>query len=317
MPSKETLSEQTTSDEMPTSGEEDYEAPSAAPPSNSVFDFLYQDVRRIGSFLAQFEEYGVRQSVKATEAVGQTQAVKGTASGTIGLPAVMGGSATIDTTTTDETKDLAEHTFDPLWANARRFLDYIESNINLKDDLWSANIGSFVRISGSISVVDLQYIQSVLRTPTLRRSFAEQHYRENNIKKGSAAAAELDRNVELVLSMPHGIQLTVYSNTDNSISAWSSISQESLTTNTADLILKHGTVLRGFWQVIGILDAVPDVPIPTDDNPTAKTADDYVQDMLPKELTKFAATLASATRELIGRPRHQFGITPILIFREV
>ncbi|MHC2104097.1 hypothetical protein [Methylobacterium sp. CM6246] len=86
MPSDKTKNDQPKSEKTLTNEEEDYEAHSGALPSTSVYDFLYQDVRRVGSFLAQFDEYGVRQSVKATESVGQTQTLKEPLSERSGCP---------------------------------------------------------------------------------------------------------------------------------------------------------------------------------------------------------------------------------------
>ncbi|MCJ2009219.1 hypothetical protein [Methylobacterium sp. J-092] len=318
MPSGKTSSAPETSDETQTSEERDYEEHSGDQPNNSVYDFLYQDVRRVGSFLAQFEEYGVRQAVKATESVGQTQALKGAASGTIGLPSVMGGSASMDTTTTDETKDIAEHTFDPLWANARRLLDFIESGDHIQHNLWEGRVGSFVQINGSIAIVDLNYIQTVLKNQKLSKSLLEGFAKAKGVKFNSTQAQDFHRNMEMVVGLPHGIQLTVFGDgEENNVAAWSSISHESLTTTAADIMLKHGIMIRGFWKVIGILDAFPDVPIPTEAEPNPQTLDQLAIEMIPKEFTKIAANLAAAARELIGRPRTMFGVTPILIFREV
>jgi len=300
--------------------EADFEELSGAPKENSVYDFLYQDVRRVGSFLAQFEEYGVRQAVKATESVGQTSTLKGAAMGTLGLPTVMGGSASVDSTVADETKDLAEHTFDPLWANARRLLDYIESGDHLETDLWEATIGSFVEIKGSISIVDLHYVQSILKNANLRRTFVEQFAKSKGLGKNSQSLKDFNNNFDLITSLPHGIQLTVYDHSDDEslVQAWSTISHESLTATAADLMLKHGVVLRGHsWRVIGILDALPDFRIPSAEDPEPKTLDEIAVDMIPNDFVKIAANLAAVARDLIGRPRTMFGVTPILIFREV
>lgn len=174
-----------TSDATPTNEEADFEEPSAGQKSNSVYDFLYQDVRRVGSFLAQFEEHGVRQLIKATESTGRAQTVKGAASGTLGLPAVMGASAVVDVATTDDSKDLAEHTFDPLWSNSRRLLDYLTEHDLIENDLWESRLGRFVLVTGSISIIDTSILTTLFEDDDLKIAFIDQMCAEGGHEPGS------------------------------------------------------------------------------------------------------------------------------------
>lgn len=307
-----------TSEEMQTSGEADSEEHFEAPKRSSVYDFLYQDVRRVGSFLAQFDEYGVRQSVKATESVGKAQAVKGAASGTLGLPSVMEAAANIDVTTTDDSKDIAEHTFDPLWANSRRLLDYLTEHNLISSDLWELNAGSFVLVRGSIIVVDLDLLKSALGIASVKEAMVQSGMLEHNIAAGTFKEEEFRSNVELLLSMPSNIQIFIYSG-DNKL--WATLTNESLATSTSDLIYKHGSVIRGMWNIIGILDAFPDIrSVATDENPNPKLLSEYAEIMIPNDESTVANTAvkyANAARDMIGRPKSYFGLTPLLIFREV
>ncbi|MFK5596505.1 hypothetical protein ACFZ8E_05805 [Methylobacterium sp. HMF5984] len=318
MPSGKTSSAPETFDETQTSEERDYEEHSGALPSNSVYDFLYQDVRRVGSFLAQFQKYGPRTNVKAIESVGSAQTVKGAALGTLGLPAVMGLSAALDTSTTDDTKDVEEHTFDPLWSNARLLLDYLASGNHISRNAWNANLGSFVQITGSILICDLQNIKTILSNPILKREISDEWLKSNGAKKGSPEAKNHQRGLELMQSMPPAIQMHVLSTeNDINVNAWATISHESLTTTPTDLMLKHGIVLRGLWTVIGILDAFPDMKIPTEEDPNPQSFDEIAIPTFEKDFARAAAEFGGMARELIGRPRNMFGVTPILIFREV
>jgi hypothetical protein len=98
----------------------DEKASSAAqddPLPASVLDFLYHDVRRVASFLAQFDPSGHLTGLKQSENVSEQQSEEGTVSATanaVGARAVgthvnkrlsAGGEAT-------------ERTYDPLWVNA-------------------------------------------------------------------------------------------------------------------------------------------------------------------------------------------------------
>ncbi|TXN20031.1 hypothetical protein [Methylobacterium sp. WL9] len=315
MPLSKTSSEPQTSDATPTSEENGCEGLSAGPPSGSVYDFLYQDVRRVGSFLAQFDEYGVRQSVKATESTGRTQTVKGTASGTVGLPAVLGGSATVDATTADETKDLAEHTFDPLWANSRRLLDYLHEHDLIEYDAWEARLGRFVIIEGPISVIDANLLTPIFLDPDLFDSLLAQACREANTDPASPEGQEFRRGMNVVSTIPKAIHLYVFKPQSYT---WATLTAESLVTSAHDIAFKHGALMRGHWKVLGILDAWPDHRNePSDDDPDPKTLDELGANILPEGLLKIAANLTNIARNVTGRPRDYFGVTPLLIFREV
>jgi hypothetical protein len=150
MPSNETRNEPTKFEEAQKSDATDLGQRQQGQKNNSVFDFLYRDSRRIASFIAQFETHGVLQQVKATEAVGRTGSSKTTASGGVDLVTVMGGGVAIDDTVTDEEHDAAERTYDPLWTNARRFLNFLTDREMIMRDLSKARIGQFVLASGGV-----------------------------------------------------------------------------------------------------------------------------------------------------------------------
>ena len=39
---------------------------------------------------------------------------------------------------------------------------------------------------------------------------------------------------------------------------WTSLKEDALIVSAADLTLKHGTAIAGTWNMLGILDALPD-----------------------------------------------------------
>lgn len=315
MPSEKTSSEPTKSEETLTSEEQDYEAHSGARPSNSVYDFLYQDVRRVASFLAQFEEYGVRQSVKATESVGNTQTVKGSATATAGLPAVFGGSANLDSTTADETKDIAEHVFDPLWSNSRRLLNYLQEHDLIERNISLANLGQFVLVEGSLSILDTSILAHAFSDAELFDAFYETACADAKVDPASERGLNVKRELRLISKMPSSTQMFFYGADNN---AWATLTHESLVTSTHDISAKHGAVVRGRWNALGVLDAFPDFPdIPSDNDPNPKTLDEMGALVLSDGLLKVTANFTNMIRNLLGRPRSHYGITPLLIFREV
>ena len=103
--------------------------------------------------------------------------------------------------------------------------------------------------------------------------------------------------------LPHSIQAALRG--ENTV--WCCLQNDGMTTPADDLLLKHGIAVRGEWSLLGILDAVPDSEAPADDLPPA--AGDNVATLM--------RALAPFARQLLGRPPGHYGVTPLLIFREI
>src|SRR3954453_15598344 len=69
----------------------------------TVLDFLYHDARRVGSFLAKFQDLGLIQDIKQTESASDTASDRTTASG--GFRALVHGQASHDRATTTEGRE--------------------------------------------------------------------------------------------------------------------------------------------------------------------------------------------------------------------
>jgi hypothetical protein len=85
-----------------------------APENDSVLDFLYHDVRRVGSFLAQFDVAGHLRQVTQTEGVvrSQSRGFRFAAGGEVPLV----GSANLDVSRTPQSggSEASERIYDPL-----------------------------------------------------------------------------------------------------------------------------------------------------------------------------------------------------------
>lgn len=304
MPSSETLPTDVSASEAPYEG----------PPQNSVYDFIYQDVRRIGSFLAQFDEHGVRQSVKATEATGRVEGTRTSASGNLSVPLVGGGGGAVDLTVSDETRDAAEYTFDPLWTNARRLLDYLTQHELLNKDIWSTTLGSFIQLEGALSVIDPNLAKPIIKIKSIKDMM-----RKNIIDSLDGPMNARNKMFDAFVDMIDVTQSSVQAhlNGDN-FTAWCTLTETALSIPSSDLALKHGSFVPGRWTLIGILDAFPDQKAePTPENPEPKTVDEVVAEFAGTMIGTMTAQITSISRELVGRPRNFFGITPLVIFREV
>jgi hypothetical protein len=78
--------------------------------------------------------------------------------------------------------------------------------------------------------------------------------------------------------------------------------------------LKHGVAIAGLWNILGVLDALPD---------EGENSQVYMTDQLIAAISlgaigaQIVGPLAPAVRLLLGRPGTAYGTTPLLIFREV
>ncbi len=76
----------------------------------------------------------------------------------------------------------------------------------------------------------------------------------------------------------------------------------------ADLFLKHGTLITGTWNIVGILDAMPD------DENVGSAGKAEGLGLVNGVLGGVLNALAPMAREF-GRPHGAYGITPLVIYR--
>jgi hypothetical protein len=111
------------------------------PQSDSFYDFLYYDARRIGSFLAQFDDSGHLQQVRQSDTArkGIEKGFKITAGA--GAPLVGSGNVGFEKQPYDTGSESSERIYDPLWSNARTLLDYLKAADLIGRDLSTARLG--------------------------------------------------------------------------------------------------------------------------------------------------------------------------------
>lgn len=296
----------------------------------SVYDFLYHDVRRVGSFLAQFDVAGHLQQITQTEGVikSQSRGFRIAAGGAVPLL----GSANLDVSRTPASggSEASERIYDPLWANARTLLDYLDARGMIGRDLSDARIGEFVLVSGELAILDLPMLRQLWELPIVRatvqsgvksteetgtnpkpsRNRAER--RRSDHQRPISSTTIDDNPAEFILQaikyLPHAIQTLL--TTINKAAVWSSISEESLVGSSADLMLKHGAILSGTWNIVGILDALPK-------SGNGESAEAVAAALGNTPLAQAAQSLAPLVRQMMGRPSHAYGLTPLLIFRAI
>lgn len=290
--------------------------------ADSVFDFLYYDAARIASLLSQFDPSGHLTSITQGERAHRNKQENVTLE-TEGSVAVIKGGITKETNGGAEYGRESQRVYDPRWANALAFLDYLEEKNLLQRDLESARIGQLVLFSGSLSLFDMGIFRRMWDLPALKILFLAEGQQPNRQERRKSAATnkqppnEAELALELLTILPHSTQAAV--STEHR-SVWTSLREENMTISASDLLMKHGLTIAGNWSIVGVLDALPDGPDyrPEDDKPSLL---ELKQVVAGSRLGFFGASLAPhlvpPVRQLLGRPSTSYGFTPLLLFREI
>jgi len=274
------------------------QGPAAGP---SVYDFLYQDVRRVGSLLAQFDPSGHLQSIKHLDGYSESSESGKHLKPTLNLAAVkIEGSA--DDKASESNSHSAERAYDPLWVNAISLLAYLQNAGLMKRHLNDARLGQIVLASGSLQVFDLAILQRLWPEPKLLQDVLTQL----GVKDSSARQTPKKRTeiLKLLSVMPHPVQAVL--NTGEQ-TIWAVLNDLGLETPAASIFLKYGTQVEGEWKMLGILDAFPD----------SETGADPAKDTLGTNNLLDLMTRLNPLARRLGRPATAYGMTPLLIFRQI
>lgn len=285
-----------------------------APQSGSVYDFLYCDSGRIASFLAQFDDAGTLERVIQRESVskglkgGYEVSVGGNASivGTGG-----GGSLGYKRAPHEQGSEASERVYNPLWANPLVFLDFLTAENLIASDLNKAGIGQFIKVTGSLRIVDFSILKRIFEHPTLKKKLLASieppsgNRQERRRKDALSGGLPSDNEVGITLATIF-TATTQATMTDEATrkSVWGCLRDDALVVSSADLLLQHGLEIAGQWSMIGVLDAQAG-----DNKPTVREYGSPFIDGI--------AGLTPPIREVLGRPNSSFGVTPLLILREI
>lgn len=284
---------------------------------DSVYDFLYIDARRIAQFLSQFTDYGHLTSL--------TRSASESHSGGGGVNV---GIGKLDTTAGSQTTQVRQ--FDPQWIAPLTFLDQANQKGLIVRGLSRARIGQFVLTSGTLAVLDLTTLKALWDIPIVQTIIAQgvapanipQQFQNRQERRATGSAGQQKSDsatamsyiksiLEIIKVLPHGLQVRLL--TDSSEPVWCDLRDESLLVSSAGMMLKQGVVLSGTWDILGILDALPD-------SQASQSNTHLNEAKMLQSLTEIANVMASLgpiARQALGRPNEAYGITPLLIFREV
>ena len=273
---------------------------------DSVYDFLYVDERRIAVFLSQFSEYGNLTSL--TRSVTETS----TSSGGLGVA----GFAKLDQADAEQTGQTRQ--FDPRWLAPLRFLDEAAKKEMLVRELLVARIGQLVLPSGRLALFDLGLMRNAWEVPAIRSEIIKnavsqqsQEDKQRSARVLREAEKTISAGLDFLRILPHSILSSIRVGESE---VWFSLREENMIVPAPELVIKHGYLIPGEWSAVGILDAVPNEIFPSEQDQQVE----YMMAALSLgSLWEGIATIASIARTTLGRPVSAFGMTPLLIFREV
>lgn len=286
---------------------------SGAQAVDSVIDFLYADTPRIASFLSQFTRFGHLTSIVNGRDTARQSENRGTVKAGIQFPYVANADGEFQTSRSFEEGEKTERAYDPKWTNALQLLKHLAENNLLNRDITSAAIGEFVIHTGPIKIHDLQFLERMWRLKSIgqlmRAGASKEDNRESRRRAAAQGKASAPADVDLMLDMlgvlPHSIQAKL----GDIPPVWCNLVSEGLSTTSSDLVLKHGAKIPGVWSIVGILDARPE------SEPTVDAEPDFSEF---REIgTKLLDVIMPITRAMLGRDSYSFGMTPILIFRNI
>lgn len=279
--------------------------------ADSVYDVLYADTFRLSSLLSQFSEDGL-----VTEL---TRSVEDGAALTGGMNLRI---VKVDATGSD--KHAQSQKIDPRWLLPLLFLDRAKDII--QRDIEVASVGSIILATGKLLVVDIGLLQGIYDKPALKRQMmkaltpSRDNADGNRHERRSQKAIKPDTTdqesiVEILSMLPHTPHVNIVT---EAFAVWSTIDPANMVGTVSDLTLKHGSMVAGAWSMVGVLDA----------RPLEENADGTFDGMLtPMEMVrvgilsenfwKVANAIAEPARETLGRPTGSYGVTPLIIFREI
>jgi len=327
--------------DMSKSAEKASEKERDEPQKSSVFDFLYCDSRRIGSFLAQFDDSGLLEKVVQRETASK-DTKRGIAVNVGGGASVLGtggsGSLGLNITPSVGGSEGSERTYDPLWANALTFLDFLDAATLIKRGADGARIGQFVLVKGSLAIMDLTLFKGMWQLPAIKSAIVaganenpgtslkepqqnRKQRRASGQSGGHPASVQsptetIEAGLALIGLLPHAVQTRVAVDGTNQM-VWTSLREDALVVSSADLTLKHGIAIAGVWNMLGVLDALPDKDANGCLTESGESSIEWSSTLADSPFGAMMNQLLPVLRPMLGRPFSAYGMTPLMIFREI
>lgn len=277
-----------------------------------LYDIFYSDKDRLISYLSQIDVNGLLTSLEVTSQEGNLENAQGEVNAGIAKGHLSSQSSNLDGT---------KRVYDPAAILPITVMDALDQKGFIGRRIVDSAIGSLVLSSGFMRIKDLSRVADMW--PLMEKAIpfeqfvqaadAEGNRQDRRGAKSSNTAriAEIKRAMaSIITNMEQPVQVEFI--TDNGF-LWSTLKQESLFTPTADISLKHGSVIGGTWHILAILDCVP-IYSEEFSRAAAEKAWNSLNDTF--HLTDALNQVFSSVRSMFGRPDKAYGVTPLIIFRK-
>jgi len=273
--------------------------------TDSILDFLYVDFNRIKSWIAQLVDDGVQTSHKKLTNSSESSndevggfVESGARASVLVAKAGLKASANAKSSSSESYASTLEKSFDASWSLPLNFLDLVSEAGLINPSIESASIGSLVLVTGSPVVMDIKFLQDIWAP-----GIAYMASQSKVTHKTKHAHSEMTNLGSFLKVMPPAPQMKIY--VENGPTAWATLNNEHMIINTSALALTHGFNISGQWGVLAILDATPDIGMPA---PPVRSSSGLLGGM---------NDLLVSLRDTMGRPADAYGISPLVIYREV
>lgn len=295
--------------------------------ADSVFDFLYHDSRRIGSFLSQFDNNGLLTGITQGETAARASKRGWKVGVGADLPLLAGAKLEVEREPKEGGSESFGRSYDPFWTNALTFLDVLEERRLIRPQIEEASLGQFVLVRGWLSVLDLAMFKNAWGLKTIQAAVragqpidAPEGNRQQRRSQGkqepqiAKMPSDADLLLDLLSVLPHTVNASVMTEHET---VWAALRDEFLVTPASELVLTHGTSLPGEWAMLGILNGKPDFGAHEHQQKMAEIGNELPPGLVNSAIGMMAQTLAPIIRTALGRPANAYAVTPILVFREV
>ncbi|KKW92417.1 DUF6414 family protein [Sphingobium chungbukense] len=268
--------------------------------ASKVYDFLYADHEKVASILSQIEEDGALKETAVRAQKGKDHKT--------GFSAKVGGLGGEIGTNRGHQYEVRQ-TYDPLWRNSRKLIEYI-GRTSQKPELL---IGQMCVMEGDLIAFD-QSVLSKLMAATSMRDFIASGIKEDDDQKKSAQKKIRDKmkEAEVIQKYIETLGLSIqFVLCTLQTGFWFNINRDYLYLHETDIPLKYPITISGKWQILGIIDALPNDQFSLD-----HLYDAGASPHIPNMITHLAQ-LIWGTSVSFGRPLASYGLKPLAIFREI
>lgn len=266
--------------------------------TESLFDILYTDRERLTLYLSQIDPNGVLTGFKTSSVDGSS--ISSDVKGNIGVAGFAYNGKT-------NNQDSLERSYDPAAALPIQVLNGLDEKNFIHRDINKTPIGSLILNSGYLSLFDTSFALTLWPFLQKKIDFRAMAQSANNGSNGHGKKITVEDITEIVKAIIEKIPQPIHMILSNEHKIWGTLSDSGFMSPPNDLFLKHKNIIPGKWYVLGILDTL---------NERSEFDASGLQ-TFGGQLLRGVQDLFGHMISMFGRPDDAYGITPLIIFREV